>query len=162
MSIVDTCNALVERALAVFSGDSGINAQLTAMALTRPLPALTTILKMSAPVEVYEKTTALRYPVATICCERVKNTQAEKFRMFSGSALLVVDIRVSGERAEDLEISLNTYVQAACLVLEGAVGPWTTIGTYTGTYDVKFQAMRYGGKQFTKSARIEFDVLVSR
>lgn len=162
MSTVDTCNVLLEQALAVFSGSGGINDRLSAMSLNPFLPPVGSILKISAPVDVYEKTATVKYPVLTIYCERLRNTLTEKFRPVSGSALLVVDIRVSGARADDLDTTLNSYVEAACQVLDAARGPWTGIGTYAGAYDVRFQAMRLGGKQFTKSAQIEFDIHVSK
>jgi len=159
---VDTCNLLLERALNVFSGLGGINDQLAAMALNPAIPLVSSIFNLSSPVDAYEKTTAIKYPVATIYCERLRNTQNEKFRMLSGTASMVVEIRVSGERAAALETSLNSYVQAATQVLDGARGPWTDIGTYAGAYDVKFQAMRSGGKQFVKCAHIEFEIFISR
>jgi hypothetical protein len=159
---MDTCNVLLDRALNVFGGPGGINDRLATMPVSQPIPTIGTLLKLSAPIDVYEKAASVKYPVASIYCERLRNLQTEKFRTFSGSALLVVEIRVSGARAEDLDSILHTYVEAACQVLEGARGPWTGIGTYTGSYDVKFQAMRPGGKQFTKSAHIEFDIQISR
>jgi hypothetical protein len=159
---VDTCNLLLGQALAIFSGPGGINDQLTAMSLNPPLPPAGSILILSAPIDAYEKTTSVRYPVVTMYCERLKNTQAEKFRMLSGSATLVLEIRVSGARADELDIQLNSYVEAACQVLDASRGPWTGVGTYTGAYEVKFQAAKPGGKQFTKSAQIEFDILVSK
>jgi len=162
MSTANTCNVLLGYAYSVFSGPGGINDQLAALSLTPALATVGSILKLSASVDVYEKTCNVRYPAATICCERLKNSQTEKFRMLSGSALLVVEIRVSGAVAEELESNLNSYVEAACRVLDASRGPWSEIGTYTGTYDVKFQSLRPGGKQFVKSARIEFDIQVSR
>ena len=159
---MDTCNVLLNQAADVFSGPGGINDQLAALSLNPSLPPVGTILKLSAAVDAYEKAASIRYPVATIYCERLRNTLAEKFRGFSGSALLVVEIRVSGARPEDLDAQLNSYVEAGCRVLEASRGPWTDIGTYTGAYDVKFQAMRQGGKHFTKSAHIEFDIHISR
>jgi hypothetical protein len=161
MSIVDTCNVVLQQALSVFTGPSGINAQL-AMSVNPSLPPVASILMVSAPMDAYEKTASVKYPVAAIYCERLKNSQTEKFRMLSGTASLVVELRVSGERAEYLDRSLNSYVQAACLVLDTARGPWSSIGTYSGAYDVKFQTTRFGGKQFTKSAHIEFDIQISR
>jgi hypothetical protein len=152
----------LDRALTVFSGPGGINDQLTALSLNPAIPLVGSILNLSSPVDAYEKATAVKYPVVTVYCERLRNTQNEKFRMLSGIALMVVEIRVSGERAEALETNLNSYVQAATQVLDGARGPWTDIGTYTGAYHVKFQAMRSGGKQFVKSVHIEFEILISR
>ena len=162
MSGVDTCNVLLAQALAVFSGTGGINDQLAAMSLNPPLPPVGTILNLSAPMEAYEKTASVKYPVATLYCERLRNTQLQKFRVFSGNALLVVEIRVSGACAANLESDLNSYVEAACEVLYASRGAWTDIGTYSGAYDVKFQGMRLGGKQFTKSAQIEFEIQVSK
>jgi len=162
MSIVDTCNILLAQALTVFSGTGGINDQLAAMSLDQPLSPVGSILILSAPLDAYEKTASVKYPVATLYCGRLRNTQMEKFRVFSGNALLVAEIRVSGANAAELESALNSYVEAACEVLYASSGAWTDIGTYSGAYDVKFQAMRLGGKQFTKSAQIEFEIQVSK
>ena len=159
---MDTCNLVLDQAMYVFGGPGGINDQLASMSLNPPLPPVDSILRLSAPVESYEKTVTVRYPVATVYCERLKNTLTEKFRMLSGTASLVVEIRVSGARAEDLDTQLNSYVQATCQVLEASRGSWTDIGTYAGDYDVKFQATRPGGKQFTKSAHIEFSIHITR
>ncbi len=162
MSIMDTCNVLTSQALMVFSGTGGINDQLAAMSLNPPLPPVGSILAISAPLDAYEKTTSVRYPIVTLYCQRLRNTQMEKFRVFSGNALLVVELRVSGANAGDAETALNSYVEAACEVLYASRGVWTDIGTYSGAYDVKFQAMRLGGKQYTKSAQIEFEIQVSK
>jgi len=159
---MDTCNVLLDRGLQLFSGSGGLNDQLAALSLNPPLPPVGSILKLSSPIDVYEKSASVKYPTATIYCERLRNTQAEKFRVFSGVASLVLAIRVSGERAETVESQLNSYVEAACQVLDAARGSWTDMGTYTGAYDVKFQAMRPGGKQFIKAAHIEFEIQISR
>jgi hypothetical protein len=162
VNAMDTCNVLVQHALTVLSASGGINDQLAGMSTGITLPPVASILKLSAAFDTYEKTAPVRYPVVTIYCQRLRNMQTEKFRMLSGIATLVVEIRASGERAEELEFSLNSYVQAACQVLEACRGVWTSIGTYAGAYDIKFQALRPGGKQFTKSAQIEFEIQISR
>lgn len=162
MSAIDTCNVLLGQAQAVFTGPEGINAQLTGLAIQPALPPVATILTVSAPMDIYEKSAGVRYPVACIYCTRLKNTQHEKFRMFSGVATLVIEIRVSGENAGVVEKSLNSYVEAACEALYKSQGSWTSVGTYSGAYDVKFQAMRQGGKQFLKSAQIELEIQVSK
>jgi len=162
MSTPGVCNQIVDYAVQVFGGAAGINAQLAEMAGARTLPRVGSILRLSASIESYEKTTAVRYPAATLCCQKIKNAQTEKFRSLSGTATLALDIRVTGERAEDIEAHLNTYVEAACRVLESSLGQWTNAGFYAGAYDVKFQGIRPGGKQFTKSAEIVFDIQLSR
>src|SRR5262249_27116751 len=127
---MDTCNLLLARALAVFSGPGGINDQLASISLDPVFPPVGSFLRVSTPMESYEKSAAVKYPVATLYCERLKNTQMEKFRLFSGTALLVFEIRVSSTNAEELDASLNSYVQAACQVLENARGTWTEVGMY--------------------------------
>jgi len=159
---VATCNVLIDRAFQIFSGQSGLNDRLAAIPLLSPLSPISSILKLSAPIDAYEKSASVRYPVARIYCERLKNTLMEKHRSVSGTALLVVEIRVSGARPEELDEQLNSYVEAACQVLEATRGSWTEIATYPGAYEVKFQAMKPGGKQFTKSAHIEFELYISR
>jgi hypothetical protein len=159
---MDTCNLVVEQALAVFGGSGGMNDRLAAVTSNRTLSPVVSFLRVSAALDSYEKSTTVRYPAATVYCTKLKNTQTERFRMFSGTATVVLEIRVSGERAEELEADLNTYVQAACEVLDASRGPWSTIGTYGGAYEVKFQATKAGGKQFMKSAQIEFEIQISR
>ena len=162
MNTPDTCNVLVDQALEVFRGAGGINDQLAAGSPCMTLAPVASILKLSSAIDTYERTAAVGYPVAAVYCQRLRNTQTEKFRMLSGTVTLVIEIRVSGERVEELETDLNSYVHAACQVLEASRGAWTAIGTYAGAYDIKFQPLRPGGKQFMKSAQIEFEIQISR
>jgi hypothetical protein len=157
MSNVDTCNALVSAAIHLLGGSSGINSQLPG-----GIAPVGSLLKFSGPVDVYEKAASIRYPVVNVHCERLRNTQREKYLSLSGEATLVVEVKVSGTNSDQLETSLNSYVEATCQCLQSARGTWTSAGTYSGNYDVKFQPLRTGGKQFVKSARIEFDIHVSQ
>ena len=159
---MDTCNQLVQQALTVFSGPEGINGQLASIGTSNPLAPLHGILRLSAALDNYEKAAPLRYPAATVYLQKIKNNQTERFRLFSGTGTLVIEIRVSGDRAEELEATLNSYVQATCQVLESSRGAWTEVGTYAGGYEVKFQPLRPGGRQFIKSAQIEFEIQINR
>src|SRR5262245_49952484 len=68
--------------------------------------------------EIAEKASGARYPSFYVYCDRVSNTLREKFRVFSGTARLIVDVRVSEDRPEPVERQLQLYVDAVTQVLE--------------------------------------------
>lgn len=158
----DTCNQLVAEAISRFQGENGLNQQLPSLSGPYPLPSIATFVRFSGALDIYEKAESIRYPVAAIYCSGLKNTQREKFRTLSGTASLVLEIRVSGAKAEELETVLNSYVEAACVVLTASRGSWASFGSYSGDYAITFQSIRAGGKHFVKSAKIEFDIHVSK
>ena len=81
--------------------------------------------------DLAEKTSGVRYPVVYVYCEKVVNDLREKFRTFSGTADLCVDIRVSHEHMDELQASLQTYVEAVTDVLDKKRGQWATGVFYT-------------------------------
>ena len=76
------------------------------------------ILERNVAAELAEKTSGVRYPVVYVYCEKVVNDLREKFRTFSGTADLCVDIRVSHEHMDELQPSLQAYVEAVTDVLD--------------------------------------------
>ena len=112
--------------------------------------------------EVAEKTTTAKYPTVYVYCERITNTLREKFRTFSGTATLNVDLRISHDHIDDLDRKLQLYVEAVTNVLDNNRGTWESGIFYPGGYDVQFGAVKPGGKQFLQTARIRFEVHISR
>ena len=125
-----------------------------------PLSA-TDILEQYVAPEIAEKTSGVRYPALYIYCEKVKNDLREKFRTFSGIAELAVDIRVSHEHMDELQKSLQKYVEAVTDVLHKKRGQWTPSVFYTGGYEIKYGPIKRGGKNFVQSAKVELTVNVS-
>ena len=119
------------------------------------------ILERHVAAEIAEKTSGVRYPVLYVYCEKVKNDLREKFRTFSGTVALSVDIRVSHEHMDDLQGSLQKYVEAVTDVLDKKRGQWTTAVFYTGGYEIQFGPIKRGGKNFVQSAKVELTVNVS-
>lgn len=119
------------------------------------------ILERHVAAEVAEKTSGVRYPVVYVYCEKVKNDLREKFRTFSGTADLAVDIRVSHEHMNDLQSSLQTYVEAVTDVLDKRRGQWGGGVFYTGGYEIQFGPIKRGGRNFIQSAKVELTVNVS-
>jgi len=111
---------------------------------------------------VAEEGRGLQYPALFVYCDRVTNSQREKFRKFSGRARLNIEIKVSSTRGEGLERNLETYVDAVTEVLHGSHGDWGRGVSYSGAYEVHFDAAKRGGKNFLQTAKVVLEVEVSQ
>jgi hypothetical protein len=112
--------------------------------------------------EVAEQGRGLQYPVLFVYCDRVMNSQREKFRKFSGRARLNIEIKVSNSREEGLGRGLETYVDAVTEVLHRSHGDWGGGVSYSGAYEVHFEAAKKGGRNFLQTAKVVLEVDVSR
>ena len=111
--------------------------------------------------ELVERNLAVKYPLFYLYCERITNRLQEKFRTFSGTAELAIEVRVSHEHIRDLHAQLHAYVQAVTDVLDAHRGTWAPGVFYTGGYEVTFQPVKHGGKNFIESAKVRLEVHVS-
>jgi hypothetical protein len=111
--------------------------------------------------EQWEKSQPVRYPQLVIFCERIRNLQNEKFRRFSGVVDMVIEVRNSGDHVLGLEQSTLLYVEAVTDVIEDCRGEWRQCIYSSGQYEVKFDAVKPGGKRFLQVARITVPVQVN-
>lgn len=155
----------VQKAAALLRAPAGLPAGLAAIAQANQvaLPALefAQIISQNVPADVVEKTAGTKYPVYHVYCEKLQNTLREKFRKFSGTATLSVDVRVTHDRLEGLDQKLQWYVDALTEVLDSNRGDWNSGLFYTGGYTVTFQPVKHGGRNFLQTAKVSFDVQVS-
>ena len=127
------------------------------------LPALgdRQVIAQNIAYELQEKTTGAQYPAYHIYCEKLSNTLIEKFRVFSGTARMVTEVRVSQDRLEEIETKLQQYVDGVIGVLDTNRGDWGGGMFYSGGYEVVFQPVKHGGKNFIQTARVTFEVNMS-
>jgi hypothetical protein len=155
----------VQKAAEILRAPAGLRAGLATLAegneLVLPVLEATQILSQNIPAEVIEKTAGTKYPAYHIYCEKLQNTLREKFRKFSGTATLGVDVRVTHDRLEGLDQKLQIYVDALTEVLDLHRGEWGNGLYYTGGYTVTYQPVKHGGKNFLQTAKVSFDVQVS-
>ncbi|HSB14225.1 MAG TPA: hypothetical protein VLE22_07180 [Bryobacteraceae bacterium] len=111
--------------------------------------------------EAVERSAGATYPAIYVYCEKLANSLREKFRTFSGTARMAVEVRVSQDRLEGLERKLSLYVEAVTDVLDARRGEWGQGLFYTGGYEVAFGPTKHGGKNFIQTAKVGFDVQVS-
>ena len=129
--------------------------------LQLPVVELSQIIAQNVPADVIEKSAGTRYPAFHIYCEKLQNTLREKFRQFSGTATLSVDVRVTHDRLEGLDQMAQAYVDALTQVLDSNRGDWGDGLFYTGGYTVTYQPVKHGGKNFLQTAKVSFDLQVS-
>jgi hypothetical protein len=120
------------------------------------------IVALNASVEISEKTGHAHYPALLVYCDKASNSLREKFRQFSGRAHLVVEVRHSQDRLDELETRTQVYVDAVCAMLDDSRGDWGSGAFYTGGYDVSYEPIARGGRNFLQRAKVGFDVEVSK
>jgi hypothetical protein len=112
--------------------------------------------------DLAEKGQAFRYPAVYVYCDKTANLLREKFRKFSGTARLNVEIRISHNRMEELDRDLQLYVDAVTEVLHRNYGDWGQGISYSGGYEVQFGAVKQGGKNYVQTAKVVLKVDVSQ
>jgi hypothetical protein len=119
------------------------------------------IVAQNAAPELSERATTSKYPLIYVYCGKLSNSLREKFRTFSGDAEMVVEVRVSQDRLEEMELSVQAYVDAVTQVLDANRGDWGDGVFYGGGYEVTFGAVKHGGRNFLQIAKVGFAVEIS-
>lgn len=112
--------------------------------------------------DLAERSAPTHYPAVHVYCEKIVNDLTEKFRSFSGSARMAIELRYSQDRLEGLEEGLEQGVDAAAGALQASRGDWGDGMFYTGAYEVGFGAVKRGGKSFIQVAKVTFEIGVSK
>jgi hypothetical protein len=162
-TIGSTTTAQVMR---LITGVGGLNSSLAALtqadqALAGPLD-MAQVRAQNVAAELAERSSMVKYPVVHVYCEKVTNRLTEKFRTFSGTAQMTIEIRHSQDRLEGLQDSLQLYTDAATQVLAVNRGDWGDGMFYGGGYEASFGAVKQGGKNFIQVAKVTFEIGVSK
>jgi hypothetical protein len=142
----------VSAAVANLATDSGV-----------PLPPIPTeqVVNQNVSIALAERAQAVIYPVVQVYSDRVRNLLTEKFRTFSGKIRTIAEVRVSQDRLEGIEDQLRLYVDAVTQVLDSNRGSWGQGVFFTGGYEVSFDPVQHGGRNFLQVARVSFEVDLS-
>jgi hypothetical protein len=128
----------------------------TGVALAPIQPA--SIVNQNVPFVLAEKAQVVKYPAMYVYTDRVRNLLTEKFRVFSGKVRTVAEVRVSQDRIEGIEEQLRLYVDSVTQVLDANRGSWGEGAFYTGGYEVTFDPVQHGGRNYLQIAKISFEV----
>lgn len=153
-----------EYVVQLLRGENGVDRELAELAEITGLelaPVAGQVAAQNVSGEVSERKVGGTSPVVQVYCERVKNELREKFRTFSGKLRMVIEARVTEDRLEGLEQKIEAHVDAITAVLEKARGAWGQGMYHTGGYEVIYQPVKHGGRNFVQSAKVIFDVDMS-
>ena len=112
--------------------------------------------------DLAERGSTVKYPAVNVYCEQIVNQMTEKFRTFSGTVHMAIEIRHSQDRLEGLQASLDVYTDAMTAVLDTGRGDWGDGTFYSGAYKAALGAVKQGGKNFIQVAKITFGIGVSK
>src|SRR5579864_3480203 len=145
--------------------ESAINSAVATAALDSGIPLAPVptpyIVTQNMSIELWERASVVKYPLIQVYSDRVRNALTEKFRTFSGKIRTVAEVRVSQDRIEGLEDQLRLYVDAVTQVLDTNRGSWGQGMFFTGGYEVKFDPIQHGGRNFLQLAKVIFEVDLS-
>jgi ABC-type transporter Mla subunit MlaD len=148
------------------TGPKGVNSGLAALtqgssALASPLEA-SQVRSQNVAADVAERSAAIQYPAVNVYCEKIVNSLHEKFRTFSGSVQMTMELRHSQDRLDGLQDALELYTDALTQVLNVGRGDWGDGMFYGGAYQVSFGPVKKGGKNYIQVAKVTFEIGVSR
>ncbi len=156
--------SLIGVVVGLLQSQDGVNARIGAIELGGGISAMgiRSIAALNASVEIAEKTGHAHYPALLVYCDKMSNTLKEKYRQFSGKAHLVVEVRYSQDGLESLEANTQVCVDAVCALLDDSRGDWGNGAFYAGGYDVSYEPVARGGKNFLQRAKVGFEIQVSK
>jgi hypothetical protein len=120
------------------------------------------IFHQNVSIALAERSQAIKYPVIHVYSDRVQNKLTEKFRIFSGKVRTVAEVRLSQDRLEGIEEQLRLYAEAVTQVLDSNRGSWGEGAFFTGGYEVSFEPVLHGGRNFLQIAKVTLEVDFSR
>lgn len=154
-----------QKALGVLAADDGVPAAIEALVLQQGMKLASVtpqqIIAQNVAADLAEQSTMSNYPLIYVYCNKVVNELREKFRTFSGDAQMVVEARVSQDRLDQIEISLQAYVDAITQVLDNSRGDWGDGVFFDGGYEVTFGGVKHGGRNFLQIAKVTFTLEIS-
>jgi hypothetical protein len=158
-------STVTTQVVALLNAPQGLNACVATLAqaenVVLPPVGQDRILAQNVSIELAERSTDVQYPAVNVYCEKIVNQLKEKFRNFSGKALMAIEVRVSQDRLEGIESQLQTYADAVTQVLDQNRGDWGEGMYYAGCYEAELGPVKHGGQNFIQVGKVSFEVGVS-
>jgi len=146
----------------LITAPSGVNANLAILAQVESLPLSPVLAKQlfteNVSSDIAEKSVEPQYTAVYIYCDKIANALTEKFRSFSGTIEMTIDVRVSQDRLEGIDQASQLYATAITQTLDQNRGDWGEGLFFAGRYVVSFGPVKHGGRNFIKSAKISIQL----
>ena len=143
----------------------GLNACVSTLAAAQNFVAAALgqnqIVAQNISIELAERSTNVKYPSICVYCDKIINQLREKFRNFSGTAAMTIEVRVSQDRLAGIEAQLQLYVDAVTQLLDQNRVDWGEGMYYSGGYEAALGPVKHGGQNLIQVGKVTFDVGVS-
>src|SRR5205085_10265143 len=121
-------SAVTTKVVARITGRTGVNAGLASLTQEeREFAGLIEVAQVrpqNVAAEMAERALGAKYPAVNVYCEKIVNGLREKFRVFSGTVQMAMELRHSQDRLDGLQERLEVYVDAAMQMLNSGRGDW--------------------------------------
>ncbi|HXI44027.1 MAG TPA: hypothetical protein VNH18_02670 [Bryobacteraceae bacterium] len=163
--MVSMARRATSKLVQIMNAPGGLNTNVAALAQAEsvtlpPVPA-TRFFTDNVASDVAEKSAELKYTAVYVYCGKIVNDLKEKFRTFSGSLQMEIDVRISQDRLDGMDRTSQLYMDAVTQILDQNRGDWGQGLFYPGGYEVSFGPVKHGGRNFIKSAIVSFQVNAS-
>ena len=159
-------SAVTTKVVGRITGPAGLNAGLASLTQAERefagLIELAQVRTLNVAAEMAERAEAAKYPAVNVYCEKIVNGLREKFRSFSGTVHMVMELRHSQDRLAGLQDRLEVYVDAAMQMLNSGRGDWGDGMFFGGEYEVSFGPVKQGGRNFIQVAKVTFEIGVTK
>jgi hypothetical protein len=160
--MVSIANRATLRLVQLLAAPSGLNTNIAALAqaesVTLAMIPVKHLFTDNVSSDIAEKSIGSKYTSVYVYCEKIVNTLKEKFRSFSGTIEMAIEVRVSQDRLEGIDRIAQLYTDAVTQTLNQNRGDWGQGLFYTGTFEISFGIVKHGGSNFLKTAKVSLEV----
>ena len=146
-------------ASSLLNAAGGLTASLANYEVLAALTEAPVALVSQAPQELQEKRQKVIYPLCRIYCDQIQNDGKVKFREFSGTYRVVVEVTHSQDRLDGLTDTLQATTDSVGNVLDRNCGNLGEGMVLQPGYVAEFDAVKMGGLHYQQSSCVK--VLVS-
>jgi hypothetical protein len=145
---------VLEKAASLLNAAGGMATSLTNYSALAPLTAPMAVVS-HVPQELQEKQQKVVYPICRIYCDQIQNEGKVKFREFSGTYRVVVEVTHSQDRLEGLTDTLQATTDAVSDVFDRNSGNLGEGMVLVPGYQAEIDAVKKGGLHYQQSARVK-------
>jgi hypothetical protein len=149
---------VLKTAANLLNAPGGLTASLTNYAALAPLTVAPVAVMSHVPQELQEKQQKVVFPVCRIFCDQIQNDGKVKFRGFSGTYRVVVEVAHSQDRLEGLTDTLQATADAVSDVFDRNCGNLGEGMVLKPGYVAEIDAVKMGGLHYQQSARVKCEI----
>jgi len=139
----------------MLNATSGLTASMTNYAVLAPLTAAPVAIVSQVPQPIEEKQQKVAYPQCRVYCDQIRNDGKVKFRQFSGTYRVVVEVTHSQDRLDGLTDKLQATMDAVSDVFDRRSGNLGSGMVLQPGYQAEIDAVKPGGLHYLQTARVK-------